>query len=82
MKVEYYVAVKYNGYDHSIDTKIEKLNPKAHCGAGFCFMTGKRDNSFSVKTYKEALKLATKARKLRKIRGLSKLTARIYRQEY
>lgn len=45
-------------------------------------MTGKRDNSFTVKTYKEALKLATKARKLRKIRGLSKLTARIYRQEY
>lgn len=81
MKNEYSVYVKYEGLDSDIDTKIESINPKAHYGAGFCFLTGKRDNHFIVKTYKEALNLAAKARKLRKIRGLSKLTAKIYKEE-
>lgn len=81
-KVEYTVCVKTTTYSFDVDTLVERLNPKAHCGSGFCFLTGKRDNTFVVKTYKEALKLASKARKLRRIKGLSKLTAKIYKEVY
>lgn len=35
MKAEYYVAVKYNGYDYDIDTKIENLILKHTVGLDF-----------------------------------------------
>jgi hypothetical protein len=79
----YDVYVKYNGYNQKqYDGLIQKLSPNNHVGAGYNFFNDKRDNHFVVNTYKQALNLASRARKLRKVRGLSKLTACIYKEVF
>lgn len=70
---KYLVEVKYPGFPNSdLDTKIERLSNK-HGGSGFCFFNGKRDHGFYNLSRKEADRVSTNARKLKKFN--SKLTA-------
>lgn len=75
----YCVVVKYKGFDWVLDRKIENLCPEKYDGGGFCFRSGSRDTYFfGLKTYNSALSLAAKARRLRKIKGLGTLTAKVF----
>jgi hypothetical protein len=48
--MQFRLEVIYEGYDPSLDTKIEKIVGRGFDGAGFGF--GQRDMSFSFKTKK------------------------------